>query len=284
MSGTKSEVINIEKFFLNTLLRISILGVSLVLIANVVLFPEDILNVYISGIILTTCLLTYVIRNMYPTAAVLMLSSVVLIVMVYQRLKAPQTTTTISVILMVGFIYSVLLKRNLMWTMHAVAFIILNTIFVIEVKGAVTAAITYSTLYFILTYATWVLKANYDKVNKSLIATNKQLHEKTVEIASQNQELRQTHEDLNVLNSDLEKIVNERTTKIRLQNEILMKYSYANAHHLRGPVARLLGLAAIYKLEPAPEADFIINKMVEQANEIDSVIKQINTDLEGASD
>ena len=282
MSGTTSEAINIEKFFLNTLLKVSILGVFLVFVANVVLFPEDVLNVYISLIILITCVLTHAIRNRYPTAAVLLLTTVVMVAMVYQRLKAPQTTTTISVILILGFIYSVLLKRNLMWAMHVVALIILNTIFVIEVKGAVTAAITYSTLYFILTYATWVLKANYDKMNKSLIATNRELHEKTIEIAAQNQELLQTHDDLNVLNSDLEKIVNERTAKIRLQNQILMKYSYANAHHLRGPVARLLGLASIYRLEPTPDPDFIISKMVEQAYEIDSVIKQINTDLERA--
>jgi hypothetical protein len=60
----------------------------------------------------------------------------------------------------------------------------------------------------------------------------------------------------------------------------LIKYSYANARHLRGPVARLLGLTAIYKLEIKPDADFFIDKMVDQANQIDSVIKQINIDLE----
>ena len=68
--------------------------------------------------------------------------------------------------------------------------------------------------------------------------------------------------------------------KIQSQNEILLKYSYANAHHLRGPVARLLGLANVYRLESSIEPDFIITKMVEQAREIDEVVKQINVDLE----
>src|SRR4051812_17507859 len=109
MSRTTTGVINIEKFFLNTLLKVSILGVFLVFIANVFLFPEDTLNTYISLIILITCLLTHAIRNKFPTVAVFLLTSVVMIAMVYQRLKAPQTTTTISVMLILGFIYSVLL-------------------------------------------------------------------------------------------------------------------------------------------------------------------------------
>jgi hypothetical protein len=38
------EIKYIEEFFLNTLLRISIVGVFLVLVSNVLLFPEDVLN------------------------------------------------------------------------------------------------------------------------------------------------------------------------------------------------------------------------------------------------
>jgi hypothetical protein len=110
--------------------------------------------------------------------------------------------------------------------------------------------------------------------------TNKELNQKANEIITQNEELLQATDNLHVLNTNLEKIVNERTTRIQIQNEILIKYSYRNAHHLRGPVARLLGLAAIHKLDSSPDHDFIIEKMVDQAHEIDSVIKQINIDLE----
>ena len=47
-------------------------------------------------------------------------------------------------------------------------------------------------------------------------------------------------------------------------------------------MARLLGLAMVYKLEPDPNPDYYMDKMVEQANEIDCVVKQINTELEGS--
>ncbi len=167
-----------------------------------------------------------------------------------------------------------------MWTMHSIAFLILNTVFVLHVESRVAAAITFSTLYFILTYAAWVLKSNYDKITLHLRNANIELQEKSNEIAAQNEELRQIQDSLSDLNTALEKTVNERTARIQSQNEILIKYSYTNAHHLRGPVARLLGLASICKLESNPDYNFFIDKMFGQAKEIDEVIKQINSDLE----
>jgi hypothetical protein len=274
------EINNIEKFFLNSLLRIVIAGVFLILVSNVLLFPEDTVSIYNSIIILSACVVAYFIRHSRPTFAVLILTSIVLAAMIYQRLTSPGTTTSLSIVLIVGFIFSVMLKGRIMWIMHCIAFVILNSIFTFQVEGPVVAAITYSTLYFILAYATWTLKSNYDRMNQHLRNANVELQEKAKEIAAQNGELLQAQDNLNSLNLDLEKVVNERTAKIQIQNEVLIKYSYTNAHHLRGPVARLLGLALIYKLEPKPDSDFIIEKMVDQAHEIDAVINQINTDLE----
>lgn len=274
------EMKNIEKFFLSTILLISIGGVFLVLLSNILLFREDTLSIFISAAILCACIIAYSLRLKYPTIAVLTLTSVALAAMSYQRLTVPNTTTTLSVVMIVGFIFSVMLKGRIMWIMHAITFVIINTIFVLHLHDAVTAAITYSVLYFILTYATGVLKASYDRIHQYLRDTNIALNDKAKEIEAQNEELIQIQDNLNELNSNLEKIVNERTEKIQVQNELLIKYSYTNAHHLRGPVARLLGLATIYKLERETNPDFFIEKMVEQANEIDSVVKKINTDLD----
>lgn len=274
---------NIEKFFLNTILKISIGGLFFIIASNVLIYPEDALSILLSSTILSACIIAYLVRKKHPSLSVLIVSIVVLSAMSYQRLAAPNTTTTLSVVLIIGFIVSVMLKGRIMWTMHGIVFIIINTVFVIHLSDAVTAAITYSTLYFILGYATWVLKSNFDRVQQNLINSNNQLNEKAKEIEHQNEELLQIQESLSALNTDLENIVNERTAKIQIQNEILIKYSYTNAHHLRGPVARLLGLSMVYKLEQDPNPDYFMDKMVEQANEIDEVIKQINIDLEGSS-
>ena len=273
------EVKDIEKFFLNALLRISIAGVSLVLLSNL-LFEEDIVSTSISTVILAACVISYVLRGRYPTLAVINLTSFVLMAMVYQRLEVPTTTTSLSIVLLVGFIISVMLKGRTMWLMHGIAFLILNTVFILNMPGAVVAAVTYSTLYLILTYATGMLKFNYDRINQDLRHANHELQEKSYEIAAQNEELIQIQNNLSDLNEDLEKTIHDRTAKIQAQNEILIKYSYTNAHQLRGPVARLLGLVSLYKLEPNSNPEFLIAKMADQAFELDSVIRKINVELD----
>ncbi len=229
------ETNNIEKFFLNILLRISILGVLLILASNILLFPKDTLSIFISAIILSACLLSYLIRGAYPAAAVLISTSIVLMAMVYQRMVAPFTTTSLSVVLVVGFIFSVLLKGRIMLLMHGIAFLILNTIFTVNVEDAITAAITYSTLYFILTYATWILKFNYDKMNLNLRNANMELHEKSNEIAAQNEMLLQTQGHLSLLNSSLEKEVNDRTFKIKEQERVADQIQFYERSSLAWP-------------------------------------------------
>ncbi|MCE2896261.1 MAG: hypothetical protein LW721_17650 [Flammeovirgaceae bacterium] len=277
------EIRDIEKFFLDTILMISIGGVLLIIISNLLFFPEDTLSIVISVAMLCAFVIAYILRRNHPTIAVLIATSVALAAMSYQRLTVPYTTTTLAVVMIVGFIFSVMLKGRIMWIMHCIAFIIINTLFVFHLQDAITAAITYSVLYFVLSYATAVLKANYDRILQYLRDSNIQLNEKSKEIETQNEELLQIQDNLNALNTHLEEVVNERTAKIQIQNEILYKYSFRNAHHLRGPVARLLGLASIYKLDPTQNADFFVEKMVDQAHEIDSVIKQINIDLESGN-
>jgi hypothetical protein len=46
-------------------------------------------------------------------------------------------------------------------------------------------------------------------------------------------------------------------------------------------MARLLGLAKIWRLESKPDSDFFFDQVEIQALEIDAVIRQINIDLEG---
>jgi hypothetical protein len=283
---------NIETFFLDTLLKICIAGVLLISISDVALYPEDKQSLAIDFLILTACTGAYLVRKKYPTISIFMVTLVVLAAMFYQCLAVPpNTTTSLSIILLVGFIHSVMLRGVAMWTMHVLTYVLILAIFLIQflnpsqrfsmnLNDVVTVAITYSILFFILTYATAVLKEAYDKIFESLRASHEELHQKATEIAAKNDKLVSAQEKLNAVNSHLETIINERTAKIQVQNEILLKYSYTNAHHLRGPVARLLGLASIYRLDSAQNVDFIVRKMEEQANEIDSVVKKINIELE----
>lgn len=280
----------IESFFLNTFLIISITGTVLALVVTSFLNPSP--QLIIAQVIsLMANLTAYLIRRKFPTASVIILTTIILGTLASLSFKPPHNTSTqLTVIILCGFIHSVMLRDKLLWVMHGVCGICIFLVFSSKVgdpsvrfamtlNETVPAAISYTILYILLTYTTYVLKLSYDRIQEHLRKVNKELHEKAYEIEAQNEELIQIQDNLNAVNVNLEKLVGERTTKILHQNEILIKHSYTNAHQLRGPVARLLGLASLYKLNVQTEPGFIIEKMVDEAYSIDSVVRQINTDL-----
>lgn len=118
-----------------------------------------------------------------------------------------------------------------------------------------------------------------DEFNQRLLA---ELKDKSDEIAAQNEELLQSEENLSRVNLHLEGLVEERTGKIREQNEALLKYAYANAHHVRGPVARVLGLIQISRMKTDLDFPWLFDKIENEANAIDVILKRIATDFESA--
>ena len=285
---------SIERIFLRNLLTIILGGISLVLITDVIIYIEDTLSIILDVIILVSVLLSFALMKRFYTASVMIVCCVTLAAMVYQCLVVPlNTTTSMSVILIVGFLFSILLTGRFMWAMHVVTILCIIAVFLVQVKfpalrvspensEVITVAITYGVLYFILAYCTVILKSRYDQITLALRLANVELISKANEIEAQNEELVQSHETLNDLNRNLERMVMERTEKVHAQNQMLLKYTYTNAHHLRGPVARLLGLINIHKLDPNPDYSFFMSKMEDQATEIDNVVKQINEELESS--
>jgi len=283
---------NIERFFLNTLLRIILGGVVLILLSDFILYPADRNSLVIDCIVLTAGAMSYMLRQRHQTVSVLILTGIVLAAMVYQCLLVPMSTTnSLSIILLVGFIHSVMLKGRLLWALQIITLLIVNGIFLIQFLNPemayasdrnemATITITYSIIFFILTYGAARLKISYDRMNSNLRDNVTDLNHKASKIEAQHEELVHMHDQLNALNANLEQLVRDRTAKVQQQNETLLRYAYTNAHHLRGPIARLLGLAGVYHIDPACDANFIISKMVEQAHEIDQVVRQINVDLE----
>ena len=283
---------NIEQFFLETWLKISNFGICIVLITDVIFFPQDLLSIGIDVVILFACFTAYRFRKEYPKPAVIFVSLVVLLAMIYQCIQVPvNTTTSLSILLVISFTQSVMHKGRTFWIMHGLTFFSIQGIFIYQylnpslrfseaLNEVITVDVTYSMLYFILNYGTKKLKDGYDTMQDHLLESNSELAYRTKKIEEQNIELKTTQDELHEVNAHLESLVEERTKKIIRQNEILYQYSYTNAHHLRGPVARILGLANLNKLNPKPDPEFIIESMVKQAYEIDEVVKKINKELD----
>ena len=87
--------------------------------------------------------------------------------------------------------------------------------------------------------------------------------------------------EINQMNENLESMVRERTEEIAAKNQRLLEYAFFTAHEVRGPLARILGLVELAKLqELRHEHEEIIVRLQEAANELDEVIRIINRKLE----
>ena len=96
-----------------------------------------------------------------------------------------------------------------------------------------------------------------------------------------NEELALSNEEIRSLNENLENKVKERTKTINEQLSQLTKYANMNAHDVRAPLATLLGLKNLIKLENDEKAKVeLANRLGKSAEELDAVINKMNRLLE----
>lgn len=282
---------SIERLFLDVLLKAVILGVFIILLSDLLIFPDDTVSITIDIIILGACIFGFFIRKRWHSLSVCLMTGIVLSAMFIQALFIPvNTTTSFSIIMLCGFIISVLLKGKYRWIMQSFSYGIILTIFIIQtlnptlrftpnVLEVITVIITYLIVYTMLISFSMVLKQKYDSMVEKITRVNEELQLKAREVEIRNEELLLIQDRMNELNRNLEATVNLRTNQIQQQNKMLINFSFANAHHLRGPVARLLGLLNLYKIDHNPDLDFYLNQIEVQVKEVDIVVRQIGSEL-----
>ena len=136
-----------------------------------------------------------------------------------------------------------------------------------------------------------VQKTEIEKQNKLLLHKNK-------EITKAKQALDTINKQLVDTNANLEDKVEERTSSLKLMNEELInanneldKFIYRASHDLKGPIARLLGVSVLAKMDNKDEAlreyidliekgAFDINKVLNKLNNIHFINREIlQTDI-----
>ena len=121
------------------------------------------------------------------------------------------------------------------------------------------------------------LKGLYDEVS-----------EQKIEIQTQADKLAESNRSVTEINRSLEKIVAEKTVELRRTNEELVKYndellqfSYTVSHNLRGPVARLLGLAVLaHRENDIQQMKQLTDFISKTAHDLDLIIKDLSKLLE----
>lgn len=113
----------------------------------------------------------------------------------------------------------------------------------------------------------------------------KLMEEKNAEISNQKNIIEQQNAELLALNENLENLVEERTRKLfeanlQLQNanKDLDTYVYRFAHDFRGPLATMLGLTQLGKIEAYNEAaKDIFDKIFFTATQMDALLHKLST-------
>jgi hypothetical protein len=284
----------IESFFLESLLKLSLIGVLIVMSVDFYFNEVSIMRTAIINFSILFAIISAFIfykRNRFVTA-VLFIGFVTMGAMFYQSIVADNiTTSSMAVVMVIGFGFSVLLKGKLPMVLHSITLLGMIIIFAWlashpsryskpDATDIIIAGVTYVILYTLIGYSSLILKRRYDEAFKTLISQNFELVEKSNEIETQNEELVQSQENLHNLNTHLESLVNARTAEVQKRNEQLVRYAYSNAHHVRGPVARVLGLIHLSKMETNLNYPLLFEKIEEQTREIDGVIREISMELE----
>jgi signal transduction histidine kinase len=110
---------------------------------------------------------------------------------------------------------------------------------------------------------------------------NKEISEKHEEIVTQSEDLAKANHEISRMNESLELEVMQRTEKIETQSRKLIEYAYSNAHNVRGPLARILGLSMLMANETVESRIMEYNKHLhESALELDVIIREMTLRLQ----
>lgn len=152
-----------------------------------------------------------------------------------------------------------------------------------KIKSQSTIIIIISALLIVISAMVFVILKYYRDKKRSvaeLERLNKEISEKHEEIRVQSEELAHANEEIKRINETLEAEVAFRVDEVRKQNEKLIEYAYFNAHKVRGPLARILGLSMLMSKELTFEGIQEYNSRLHtSAQELDTVIREINLKL-----
>jgi signal transduction histidine kinase/uncharacterized protein YxeA len=122
--------------------------------------------------------------------------------------------------------------------------------------------------------------------NEELTAQQEEITSQRDQLATQNEKLNEAKEIIESKNKEienkndiLEQQVEERTKHLLEYNQQLEQFTFISAHNLRAPVARILGLGSILSYANPEEEKAIISKLISTTNELDTVVKDLNTIL-----
>lgn len=134
-------------------------------------------------------------------------------------------------------------------------------------------------LSLLLVLMIYRLYRNSQKSQRMLEALNAEIIRQKEKISLQANLLQYSNQQIEAANKNLESLIEERTLALQQQNQQLVNYAFFNAHRVRGPLTRILGLAYLIRKDSPHEVPYL-NMLDEAAQNLHDVTEEINKILD----
>ncbi len=276
----------IEEVFFRAMLIVGLIGCTVAVVFDLLL-TKNLAYIVPANLLAVEVLLLalYAIRHVRFHQAALVSLALLNGVIALRGFAYPEFHHATCVLLItIGFMSSLvsrgILGKLVQWSIH-VSFVasLVKEYKHVSLIVVFRQAIPYLVVYTVITILTSLLKERYARNQGRLTDLVAILNLKNVKIRDQHAKLQSSYQQLSELNKDLVAIIKKKTSRIAEKNKQLADIAYENSHSLRAPLARMLGLLHLIKVDPS-QKEYYISKLDEQALEMDSRICMISRSIE----
>lgn len=189
--------------------------------------------------------------------------------------------TIITIIYYVILLIPILITVNFLMGLNEWDFFNNYTTIIYYGKFEIISTILITGLYLLQHETRKKLEANKNSLEQTVKERTIELENANNHLITLNGELITNSDLVKLLNENLDDLVKKRSEKIEEQLKVLNKYANMNSHELHAPLARLMGLMNLIGRESnEKEKSVLLDKLNTCANELDSIIQNMNRLLE----
>lgn len=125
-------------------------------------------------------------------------------------------------------------------------------------------------------YLAYAIKKEYANFQHEIEKVNK-------ELSTSNEELQSANEEITILNEQLEEEVQRKSSEAHDRRLRLIHYASKNAHEVRAPLVRIMGVMEILRMETpknTAELRYLIHLIDSNAKEMNSILTEISRVLD----
>jgi signal transduction histidine kinase len=276
----------VEQSFFKSILVIGLAGGSVAILMDMLVLKRFDTNFQIQLLIAQVLLVAlYGINRIdfsrITTGGILMLAAL----FTYRGLVTTDfTETTYTLLITIGFISALVSRRRASIFLRTIILVCLLVLLFKDYQTVSFAlllrrAIPYLIVFSIVTVCSGILKARYESNQARLREMVDLLNRKNKKIKDQHVMLKKNYRELAELNGNLEHIIGQKTEKIKEKNKQLADIAYENAHTIRGPLARILGLIHLMNIEPE-NSELYLCMIRDEANAMDGILLKVTKKIE----